>query len=30
MDIESPGLGMIHTMIVRNPGSGALQQLVQA
>lgn len=29
MDIEIPGLGLVHTMIVRNPGSGALQQFLQ-
>jgi catechol 2,3-dioxygenase-like lactoylglutathione lyase family enzyme len=29
MDIEIPGLGMRHAMIVRNPGSGCLQQLIE-
>lgn len=30
MDIEIPGLGLNHTMIVRNPGSAALQQFLQS
>lgn len=30
MDIDIPGLGLCHTMIVRNPGSGALQQFLQS
>jgi hypothetical protein len=29
MDIEIPGIGRCTTAIVRNPGSGALQQLIQ-
>lgn len=30
IDIEIPGLGLHRTMIVRNPGSGALQQFLQS
>ncbi|MDA0676078.1 MAG: VOC family protein [Proteobacteria bacterium] len=30
MTLDVPGLGAVDTAIVRNPGSGALQQLVQA
>ena len=30
MVIEVPGLGVVDTVVVRNPGSGALQQLVQS
>jgi hypothetical protein len=29
MDISVPGFGNTRTMIVRNPGSGALQQLIE-
>ena len=29
MELELPGFGRASAMIVRNPGSGALQQIVQ-
>jgi len=28
-ELELPGLGRCHCMLVRNPGSGALQEIVQ-
>jgi len=30
MELTMPGVGRCHVLTVRNPGSGALQQLVQA
>jgi hypothetical protein len=29
MDIDMPGVGRCASVLVRNPGSGALQQIVQ-
>jgi hypothetical protein len=30
MELDVPGFGRVATFVVRNPGSGALQQIVQA